>query len=166
MSHDREQCLHAGMNDYLAKPVELQQLADALARWIPAAHIAAALPAYPPSAAPPAILVFDEKALLRRMMGERQLAAVVLKGFIEDAPNQLQQMQVKLDAEDGPGTRMQAHTLKGSAATVAADALHAITLEMETAARAGQLHTCRGLLPRVVNEFERFVSVLKRDGWL
>jgi CheY-like chemotaxis protein len=36
MPHDRERCLDAGMDDYIAKPVMPQALADALAKWLPA----------------------------------------------------------------------------------------------------------------------------------
>jgi CheY-like chemotaxis protein len=35
MADDRERCLREGMNDYLSKPVDLSQLSDALARWLP-----------------------------------------------------------------------------------------------------------------------------------
>jgi CheY-like chemotaxis protein len=36
MASDRERCLEAGMDDYLAKPVRREQLAQMLARWLPA----------------------------------------------------------------------------------------------------------------------------------
>jgi PAS domain S-box-containing protein len=39
MPSDRERCLHEGMNDYLSKPVNLDRLADTLARWLPAGAI-------------------------------------------------------------------------------------------------------------------------------
>ena len=39
MPYDRERCLHEGMNDYLSKPVNLDRLADTLARWLPAGAI-------------------------------------------------------------------------------------------------------------------------------
>ena len=49
MPADRERCLSEGMNDYLAKPVDLGRLAEVLAKWLPAsdAGCAAQTPAQP-----------------------------------------------------------------------------------------------------------------------
>jgi len=75
-------------------------------------------------------------------------------------------LRVRLDKADAPGARLQAHALKGAAATVAAEGLRAIALAMERAGSAGKLDQCAELLPRVVEEFERFKSVLERTGWV
>jgi HPt (histidine-containing phosphotransfer) domain-containing protein len=99
-------------------------------------------------------------------MGDRELARGVLKRFIQDAPSQLENLRVRLDEIDAPGTRLQAHTLKGSAATVGAEALHAVALAMETAAFSGRLDDCRDLLPEATNEFNRFKTTVERDGWV
>ena len=34
MKGDRERCLEAGMDDYIAKPVQIKELAEALERWL------------------------------------------------------------------------------------------------------------------------------------
>ena len=65
-----------------------------------------------------------------------------------------------------PAPASQAHTLKGAAATVAAEGLQALALAMERAGTAGQLDRCGELLPRAVEEFERFKSTLERAGWV
>jgi CheY-like chemotaxis protein len=36
MEGDRQQCIEAGMSDYLAKPLQMARLADVLTRWIAA----------------------------------------------------------------------------------------------------------------------------------
>jgi HPt (histidine-containing phosphotransfer) domain-containing protein len=99
-------------------------------------------------------------------MGDRQLAGAVLQGFILDAPSQLNNLRKRLDEADAPGAGAQAHTLQGAAATVSAGDLHAIALAMEHAGAAGRLERCGELLPRVVEEFERFKSSVELAGWL
>jgi HPt (histidine-containing phosphotransfer) domain-containing protein len=61
---------------------------------------------------------------------------------------------------------LQAHALKGAAATVSAEGLHAVALAIEQAGAAGQLDRCGELLPRAAEELERFESALKRAGWI
>jgi HPt (histidine-containing phosphotransfer) domain-containing protein len=106
------------------------------------------------------------EALLRRLMGDRQLAGSVLQGFIENVPSQLDNLRRRLDEADLLGARSQAHALKGGAATVAAEGLRAASLLVEQAGSAGRLDQCCELLPRVVEEFERFKSTLERSGWV
>ena len=166
MADDRHRCLGEGMNDYLAKPVELGRLSDVLARWLPVSGASDAAQTSPQPAGEKATAIFDGEALLRRLMGDRQLAGLVLKGFLEDAPAQLKDLRRRLDEADAPGARLQAHALKGAAATVAAEGLHAMALAMERAGADGQLRRCGELLPRAVEEFERFKSALERTAWV
>jgi HPt (histidine-containing phosphotransfer) domain-containing protein len=110
--------------------------------------------------------VFDEAGLLRRLMGDRQLAGITLTAFAGDIPSQLDKLRRRLEAADAPGATLQAHTLKGAAATVAAEGLRGVALEMERAGAAGQLARCGELLPRAEREFNRFQRVLERNGYL
>jgi CheY-like chemotaxis protein len=161
MSGDRERCLREGMNDYLAKPVEIGLLAASLLKWLPVSSADGSAPqsieAVPGEKAPAA---FNPESLLRRLMGDRKLAATVLQGFLEDAPSQLLNLQQRLEDADSRGARSQAHTLKGAAATVAAEGLQAIALQMERSAAVGRMDHYREHLPRAIQEFERFKSAL------
>jgi PAS domain S-box-containing protein len=166
MSDDRDRCLREGMNDYLAKPVELEPLRAILAKWLPGNSADDT----PPVAAQPADEksegIFNAESLLRRLGGDRQFAGRIVKGFLENAPSQLSNLQKRLDEADAAGIILQAHSLKGSAATVGAEGLQALALAIEQAAKAGKLDRCGELFPVVVVEFEQFKSTLERAGWL
>jgi PAS domain S-box-containing protein len=166
MSDARGRCLSEGMNDYLAKPVELAQLLAVLSRWLPASG--ASDPAEPPAgpAANQPMAIFNGEALLRRMMGDRRLAGIALQGFLRDAPSQLNILRARLEASDAPGARSQAHALKGTAATASAESLQALALAIEGAGAGGQLARCGELLTRAFEEFERFKSALEDSGWV
>ena len=165
MSGDHDRCMRAGMSDYLSKPVDMLRLADVLKRWLPAAKndgadSVALSPARPPDC------VFDEKSLLDRLMGDRALAAVVLNGFLRDAPAQIDLLGERLTQCDAKGVHLQAHTLKGAAAAVSADELCALAFGMEAAARAGELDRCCELLPRAAEGFDRFRRALLQSRWI
>jgi PAS domain S-box-containing protein len=167
MPDDQDRCLKAGMNDYLPKPVELDPLRCVLERWLTAPSAGDTGQVAPrASNSAETTVVFDDQALLRRLMGDRQLASIALKGFLHDVPSQLRNLHGRIEAADASGARLQAHTLKGASATVAAEVLRVVARELEQAGTAGQLDRCGDLLPRVINEFERFKSTLERTGWV
>jgi CheY-like chemotaxis protein len=167
MASDRERCLREGMNDYLAKPVELSQLTETLAKWMPiSVPVAAATTIAKKAIQESSVAIFDGESLLLRLMGDRELAVGVLNGFIQDAPTQLENLRAFIDESDFAGLKLQAHTLKGSAATVGAEALRAVAQVLETAANARQLDLCRDLLPDAIEQLERLCIRLADDGWV
>jgi signal transduction histidine kinase/FixJ family two-component response regulator/HPt (histidine-containing phosphotransfer) domain-containing protein len=163
---NRDRCLREGMNDFLSKPVDLRLLADELAKWIDGTDARAEVRTARPAASEQPAVVFDSEAFLKRLMGDRRLAGVIVNGFLGNFPAQMNNLRERFAERDGPGARMQAHALRGSAASVSACALRDVVLEMERAAAAGQLDRYGELLPGAVEEFERFQSALKEGGWL
>ncbi|MGA2590266.1 MAG: response regulator [Bryobacteraceae bacterium] len=162
MLGDREKCLQAGMNDYVAKPVQPEVLARVLGNWLRASREEAQSP---PVAAPGTSAAFDEREMLHRLMGDRDLAGKIIGGFLEDFPRQLLTLQKRLEEGDAGGVRLQAHTLKGAAATVSAPALRAAALEMEQAGIHGQLPRAARLLPRMQEQLDQFKTTLAQTGW-
>jgi CheY-like chemotaxis protein len=160
MVGDRERCIREGMDDYLSKPVALDPLADVLATWLPGFT----LPFAEPAAGEQAGATFDEEDLLSRLIGDRQLAGTILRGFLQDFPALLHQLRQRLDQAGGPGAALQAHSLKGAAAAVSAGGLHDLAHAMEQAGKSGQLDDFDELLPRTLDEFEQFQIALRHAG--
>jgi CheY-like chemotaxis protein/HPt (histidine-containing phosphotransfer) domain-containing protein len=164
MAGDRNRCVAAGMNDFVSKPVELARLVSTLATWLPELHAPDA-PAVARAAVTSATDVFDPEALLKRLLGDRELADIVMEEFLDDTPSRLDALRRRLADGDGAGARAQAHALRGASAPVSAGRLSAVALEMEQVAVPGEVEHIGQLLLHAVEEFATFQTALAQAGW-
>ena len=156
LNSDREICLAAGMNEHVGKPFDLEKLVQLLLRLTRRAgpgHATMPMRLLPDTAMAPATL--DTAAALRRMGGDEAFYRRTLQRVLPDLRALVDGLVDSLAAPaegavpgvTGPDTsssacahqRQQAHSIKGLAATVGADALAACAAQLEDAARQGQL---------------------------
>jgi len=166
MQGDRERCLAAGMNDYLAKPVSSPEVAVKLSRWLGAGAGGRSrrrqAGEYGAQAAGKPV-VFDLQTMLQRLLGDRALARTVIGGFLQDIPRQLQVLQEQLAEEDAAAAERQIHTIKGAAANVSGECMQAVAQEMEKAARAGDLALVRQRMSELEKQFERLRQAMEKE---
>ncbi|MHC1790091.1 response regulator [Solidesulfovibrio sp.] len=135
LAEDRDRCLAAGMNDYLAKPLDVAQLLTALGQWIaPAAGVAAPL-----AAAVSGLetgqdgAALDVDTALRRLGGNGRLLASVAAEFARDYAASADDLEGLLARGERDEARRLAHTVKGLAGTLAAQALSLAARNLEAA---------------------------------
>jgi two-component system sensor histidine kinase/response regulator len=131
MASDREKCLKAGMNDHLAKPIDPDKLFDALLRWIPARTAAPNVVPAPvvTEQRPPAdsasleIPGIDTQTALKRTGGNRQRYVSLLRRFADSQVGAVGEIRAALNAQDSATAQRIAHSLKGAAGNLGANAL-------------------------------------------
>ncbi len=146
MSDDREDCLAAGMNDHLAKPIAPAQLWEKLLQWIkpheatnpPGPTTGCARPgkAEPACTLPDDIPGLDIPAGLARAMGREKLYLTLLEKFVSGHRDFAIQLDNALAQDDRETAERLAHTLKGSSAQIGANQLAASAEKLESAIRA------------------------------
>lgn len=109
---------------------------------------------------------FDERVLLERLMGDRELARVVIQTFLEDIPIRLNSMTELCRREDRAGLLLQVHTIKGSAANVGGVPLSLLARELEADLSEGSLDPIAARLPSLWRGFDELrvemLAVLRR----
>ena len=95
----------------------------------------------PPRSAESEPLIFDRAGMLERMQWDKDLARMVMEGFLTDIPHQIQVLKDLVESGDTAGSARQAHWIKGASATVGGERLRKVAAEMEIAAGAGAMDT-------------------------
>jgi two-component system sensor histidine kinase/response regulator len=135
MSGDRERALESGMNDYVSKPVEPDEMRQVVYRWtIGGTDVAepARVVAEPEK---PTTLALDLDAALRRASGNMALLIKMMQRFQSDAPNFARNFGEMRDNGDIEGAVRVAHSLKGIAGTIGLLELQAVSGRLEAAVR-------------------------------
>ena len=124
MVGDKEKCLDAGMNDFIAKPIDVAQLFGTLARWIaPAMPQDMAVVVAQPEAELPVIAGLKMAEAMRRVGGNAALMRKLLDRFVETQFDAMQRIVAAIENNQLETAIREAHTLKGLAGNIGAGGL-------------------------------------------
>ena len=155
MPDDAARFVEAGLDDYLAKPVKHQQLAQMLARWVISAP--AEVPVSEPAPAAPAIV--DPEVLKQLLhLGGEEFTAELYGEFIEETTDLLAQINEHWQATELEKLHPLLHQLKGTAGTLGLTKLATQALALEKAIKQQQTQVLASGLPELNQLFALFIA--------
>jgi signal transduction histidine kinase/CheY-like chemotaxis protein/HPt (histidine-containing phosphotransfer) domain-containing protein len=162
MPRDRDKCLAAGMDDYLAKPIRRAELWAVLARWV------SGLPEHPEEAAESPPRPASETSLDHDIVAELQALTPgsfekLVHFFLESAPPKISRLRVAAAVGDAPTLLHMAHSLKASSGNLGASLLSARCQELESLAGGAATDGAMDLVREIEAEYARVSRELQRQ---
>jgi len=155
---DRERCLESGMNDFLPKPIRPPDLVRILRQWV---GLAPAVAGRPDRGGPVEEgVVFDRAGFLQRLSGDETTLEEVISQFLEDAARKLAALRSALETDDRETAARLAHSLKGVARTIGANALGEAAARLDSCVRQPREGPWEEAFRKVEAEFARFRDAL------
>ncbi len=150
LEEDRKRCIDSGMRGFLPKPLRIDELSEALARYAVDIHVSAqsAAPRAPyesdlaPADVKPEAGLMDWSRLEQFKEfddADRSMTREVIALFVSDAPRRVQDVSQAYEATDSAALSRAAHALKGAASNVGASALADACFALEQACLDGAL---------------------------
>ncbi|NPV74496.1 MAG: AAA family ATPase [Pelotomaculum sp.] len=167
MPGEREKCLSAGMDDYLTKPVRMEDLQRVLSRWLPAPELPLAgesgnlpRPGKEALQLPGLTAVNGDRLgeLLNTTGEDVHFLCRLIRAFLRDMPEKLKSLRSALRQGDAATARLQAHGMKSSSSILGAALFADLCREAEELAAGGVTGGADKLVARLEAEYERVVK--------
>jgi CheY-like chemotaxis protein len=157
MKGDRERCLAAGMDGYVAKPIRASELYQAIAELVPSA-------AATDKETAPMPVVYDPGEALEHVGGDAQLLRELSEVFLHDCTRMMEEVVEGLCAGDVGKVKRAAHSIKGAVGILGGKAAFEAALRLETLTRQGDLSQADAAWEVLRQALQQLQHVLKGDS--
>jgi PAS domain S-box-containing protein len=154
MKGDRELCLAAGMDEYIAKPIRAHQLFDVIEAVVSPAQTAA------PAPAPKEIIDWAES--LRSVQGDQRLLRALVEAALKEIPGLLAAAAQAVAQSDAPKLRLSAHTLRGSLRCFGETPVISPLQQLETMGQDRNLADAAVALVTLEEEMAQIIAAMER----
>jgi two-component system sensor histidine kinase/response regulator len=166
MKGDRERCFQAGMDDYISKPIEREELLETINKWIKSQDFKKDFTPSTSHHSPTdggkdiptcseLVEPIDIETTLRRFDGDKKFFKEMLGEFLNYAPKQIETLAKGIETGEAKVVEREAHSLKGAAGNLGAQRIADLSLQLEFLGREKDLARSKEIIDSLKAEFKR-----------
>jgi PAS domain S-box-containing protein len=159
MPSERNECLQAGMNGFVTKPIKPHELFAAVEGWAAPSTPEAAPPSAEAAGAVPVAL--EEFFEMMKEAGVEEMASETLAVYLRDTPTRMALLDEAVRDADQIQIEAVSHSLKSASGSIRAVSLSELLTQMEAAGKAGDIEGARQLLLDIQTEYAAVQATLK-----
>lgn len=152
MKGDREKCLSAGMDDYISKPIDLQELFEVIKKWTEADDVQNEMKRTP----------IDFKTALMKCDGDKELLNELVHDFLDYIPGHLKTLHEAVQSNNPGAIEDTAHAIKGSAGLLSMDGMTQTAIKLEEMGREKNMQGVEGVVQKLKTEFQELRKYIMR----
>jgi two-component system, sensor histidine kinase and response regulator len=161
MKEDRDRCRDAGMDDYVSKPFQQEDVLSVLNRLvkdvgIPTAPVTQDDPAEQTDPAEDQRAIFNRTALLLRLSNHHEMIPAFVAMFIKEVDQNLPALEAAIISGDSKAAADSAHSIKGVSGNIGADRMYAVVLDLEACVKDGETADAGAKIAVLRAEYELF----------
>jgi len=170
MKGDELECLEAGCNDYMAKPIDRAILTSMLEKYLAGdnleeSQVEEAQITSKPVAQSQEIIIDWQDFVSRMGLDDVDFLREVVGIWLGENPGYFAELALAVESLDIEGIAILAHTIKGAAANISATQLTKSSFELETAAKNNEHENIKAIFAQAKQDFDNVVSFISKDNW-
>lgn len=165
---EQDKCIAAGMNGFIAKPINPNELREAVSRCLSGQaggpdgfDVEMAKKSEPPPLGDDESKVLMLAKMLERIGGSLELANRLLALYVRETPAFVVKMRQALKEGNAPDVQLNAHSIKGASANIGGELVREKALAIEMAAKEKDLARAEGLMTGFDAEFDRLCQTIR-----
>jgi len=164
MKGDREKCLEAGMDDYISRPINAEQLFESIEKLTHGSQFRENEPSAPSleKSETESKEVFDLSKALKVVAGNKDLFQEIAVMFLKDLPGNILKIREEIADGNSSGLELAAHSLKGAVGNFGAKRAYEAAYQLEKLGKEGEMGDAAVALTKLEKEFRTLTAKMKK----